>query len=161
MTFPDSQRVAEARPVSRPRCARRVPRSQSLDTGLRASAYIQLFGNVIFSRPAGRRRFKAQGLLEMARRSEAQNPIAVVRRVKRAARHASEDGRAVPMMEELRQVVYLTALTTLDGSPCAGESITSTSSTELNPTRRTRSHISRQECLQNVGAEKGPCNRLS
>lgn len=43
MTFPDSQRVAEARPVSRPRCARRVPRSQSLDTGLRASAYIQLF----------------------------------------------------------------------------------------------------------------------
>jgi len=43
MTFPDGQRVAEARPVSRPRCARRVPRSQSLDTGLRASAYIQPF----------------------------------------------------------------------------------------------------------------------
>jgi hypothetical protein len=43
MTFPDSQRVAEARPVSRPRFARRVPRLWSLDTGLRASAYIQLF----------------------------------------------------------------------------------------------------------------------
>ena len=52
MTFPDGQRVAEARSVSMPRCARRVPRSQSLDTGLRASAYIQLFRNVIFELPS-------------------------------------------------------------------------------------------------------------
>ena len=47
MTFPDSRRIAEARPMSRPRFARRISRSSSLDTGLRASAYIQLW--LIFS----------------------------------------------------------------------------------------------------------------
>jgi hypothetical protein len=61
MTFPDSQRVAEARPVSRPRCARRVPRSQSLDTGLRAPAYIQLFRECHFqSDPSEQRRVASQ-----------------------------------------------------------------------------------------------------
>jgi len=61
MTFPDSQRVAEARPVSRPRCARRAPRWQSLDTGLRASAYIQLFREYQFAGKVGQMGFQKEG----------------------------------------------------------------------------------------------------